>query len=234
CIRSSKNLHNELFRRVLGAPVNTYFDVTPVGRILNRFSNDLDQVDSTLPQTYQMLLQNVALLFGCLVVSSASSYWIGIAYIPMIVVFVFVALYFQKTSREVKRIEGVTRTPVYNLFNETLTGLHTIRAFKMESKFIELNKQAVDVNTTAYFTYWSAGRWLAVRLDWMSVVIIFVVSIYLVGTKGQISAVVGGISLTYSLMLTSVVQTTVRAVDRTDNSMTSVERLLHFRSIPAE
>ncbi|TYZ69245.1 hypothetical protein PybrP1_006741, partial [[Pythium] brassicae (nom. inval.)] len=198
CVRSSKNLHNDIFRR------------------------------------YQMALQNVAVLVGSLVVAAISSYWICISYVPMFAVFVVVTLYFQKTSREVKRLEGLTRTPVYNLFGETLTGLHTIRAFKMEHKFIKLNKKAVDANTTAYFTYWAAGRWLAVRLDWMSVVIIFVVTLYLVSTKGQISGVVAGISLTYSLMLTSVVQATVRTVDKTDSSMTSVERLLHFRTIPTE
>ncbi|TYZ69248.1 hypothetical protein PybrP1_001274, partial [[Pythium] brassicae (nom. inval.)] len=121
---------------------------------------------------YQMTLQNIAVLFGSLVVSAMSSYWIGISYIPMSTTFVV-----------------------------TLTGLHTIRAFKMEHKFIGLNKRVVDENTTAYFTYWAACRWLAVRLDWMSVVVIFVVSLYLVSTKGQISGVVAGISLTYSLML---------------------------------
>ncbi|KAF1329526.1 Abc transporter c family member 2, partial [Globisporangium splendens] len=234
CVRSSSNLHNELFRRVLSAPVNRYFDVTPVGRILNRFSNDLDQVDASLPQQYQLLLQNVAMTVGALAVSAASSYWIGVSYIPMIILFVMIGKYFKKTSREVKRLEGITRTPVYNLFGETLTGLHTIRAFKMQDKFIRINKDTVDGNAAAYFLYWGAGRWLAVRLDWMSVVIIFVVSLYLVATKGQISTVVGGISLTYSLMLTSIVQNTVRSVDRTDNAMTSVERLLHFREIPKE
>ncbi|KAF1324581.1 Abc transporter c family member 2, partial [Globisporangium splendens] len=234
CIRSSKNMHNELFRRVLGAPVNRYFDVTPVGRILNRFSNDLDQLDAGLPQSYQMAFQNVALLLGSLVVSALSSYWIGISYIPMIGVFVVATYFFQKTSREVKRLEGVTRTPVYNLFGETLTGLQTIRAFKMQDTFVALNKTTVDANATVFFTYWSAGRWLAVRLDGLSALIILVVSIYLVATKGQISAVAAGLSLTYSLSLTSVIQATVRAVDRTDNVMTSVERLLHFRTIPNE
>uniref|UniRef100_K3X2G1 Uncharacterized protein n=1 Tax=Globisporangium ultimum (strain ATCC 200006 / CBS 805.95 / DAOM BR144) TaxID=431595 RepID=K3X2G1_GLOUD len=234
CIRSSRNLHNEMFQRVLSAPVNSYFDVTPVGRILNRFSNDLDQMDTILPQQYQQSFQNIAVTIGALIVSATSSYWIGISYIPMIGVFVAVGVYFKQTSREVKRLDGITRTPVYNLFNETLSGLPTIRAFKMQDIFIRLNKNAIDANTTAYFTYWMTGRWLAARLDWMSVVIIFVVSLYLVATKGQISAVVGGLSLTYSLMLTSTVQTTVRSFDRTDNAMTSVERLLHFRSIPME
>ncbi|KAJ8577547.1 hypothetical protein ON010_g1657 [Phytophthora cinnamomi] len=234
CIRSSKNLHNELFRRVLSAPVNLYFDVTPVGRILNRFSNDLDQMDSVLPQHYQSLFQSLGVFVGCLVVCALTSFWVGISYVPMLVIFVITGVYFKQTSREVKRLEGVTRSPVFNLFGETLNGLHTIRAFKMQDKFVALNKAAVDDNTSFYFTYWAAGRWLAIRLDWLSVLVIFVVTIYLVTSKGGTDLVVAGISLTYSLMLTSMIQWVVRAVDLTDNAMTSVERLLHFRNIPME
>jgi ABC-type multidrug transport system fused ATPase/permease subunit len=234
CIRSSKNLHNELFRRVLSAPVNLYFDVTPVGRILNRFSNDLDQMDSVLPQHYQSLFQSLGVLVGCLVVCALASFWVGVSYLPMLMIFVVTGVYFKQTSREVKRLEGVTRSPVFNLFGETLNGLHTIRAFKMQGTFVELNRAAVDDNTSFYFTYWAAGRWLAIRLDWLSVLVIFVVTIYLVVARGETDSVVAGISLTYSLMLTSMIQWVVRAVDLTDNAMTSVERLLHFRNIPVE
>ncbi|KAL4167261.1 hypothetical protein KRP22_012747 [Phytophthora ramorum] len=183
CIRSSKNLHNELFRRVLSAPVNLYFDVTPVGRIPNRFSNDLDQMDSVLPQHYQSLFQSLGVLVGCLVVCALASFWVGVSYLPMLAIFVVTGVYFKQTSREVKRLEGITRSPVFNLFGETLNGLHTIRAFKMQDTFVQLNKAAVDDNTSFYFTYWAAGRWLAIRLDWLSVVVIFVVTIYLVTSK---------------------------------------------------
>ncbi|TMW62206.1 hypothetical protein Poli38472_009699 [Pythium oligandrum] len=234
CMRSAKNLHDELFRRVLSAPVNQYFDITPVGRILNRFSNDLDQVDSTLPQQYQSLFQSSTLVVGCLVVCAMASLWIALSYVPMIAIFIVTGLYFKQTSREIKRLEGVTRTPIFNLFSETLNGLDTIRAFHMENKFIQLNKSAVDINTSFYFNYWAAGRWLAVRLDWLSVVIIFVVSLFIVLSKGSIAPTVAGLAITYSLMLTSMVQWCVRAFDLTDNAMTSVERLLHFRTIPTE
>ncbi|TMW62209.1 hypothetical protein Poli38472_009702 [Pythium oligandrum] len=234
CMRSAKNLHDELFRRVLNAPVNQYFDITPVGRILNRFSNDLDQVDSNLPQQYHSLFQAATLVLGCLVVCGVASFWIALSYIPMIFIFVITGLYYKRSSREIKRLEGITRTPIFNLFSETLNGLDTIRAFQMEDKFVALNKVAVDDNASFYFNYWGAGRWLSVRLDWLSVVIIFVVSLYIILSKGSIAPTVAGLSITYSLMLTSMVQWCIRAVDLTDNAMTSVERLLHFRTIPAE
>lgn len=234
CIRSSTHLHDELFRRVLNAPVNRYFDITPVGRILNRFSNDLDQMDSILPDSYHQLLQSLAISVGSLAVCAATSYWIGLSYLPVIVVFVITGLYFKKTSREVKRLEAITRTPVFSLFSETLNGMQTIRAFKMQNIFKTLNRKAVDTNAAFYLTYWSTGRWLAVRLDLLSVVVIVVVSLHLVIARDEVSSVMAGISLTYSLMLTSIMQWVVRCMDMTDNSMTSVERLMHFRTIPSE
>ncbi|EEY57073.1 ATP-binding Cassette (ABC) Superfamily [Phytophthora infestans T30-4] len=129
CVRSSQNMHDELFRRVLKAPVTQYFDVTPMGQILNRFSNDLDQMDTMLPQEYQLLLQNVSLAFGALA-----------------------------TSSEIKRLEGVTRTPVYNLFSETLSGLATIRAFCMRDNFIELNRRVPLGLTCCQFSLFSSSR----------------------------------------------------------------------------
>ncbi|GMF19705.1 unnamed protein product [Phytophthora fragariaefolia] len=104
----------------------------------------------------------------------------------------------------------------------------------MQATFEEMNAHAVDENASFFFTYWAAGCWLAVRLDTLSVVVIFVVSLYLVATKGQLGTLLSGISLVYALMLTSMVQSSVRDVDRTDNAMTSVERILHFREIPQE
>ncbi|GMF61674.1 unnamed protein product [Phytophthora fragariaefolia] len=168
CMRSSQYMHDELFRRVLRAPVTRYFDVTPIGQILNRFSNDLDQMDTTLPLEYQLFFQNVSMALGSLVVSAFASYWIGVSYIPLLVIFVMTGQYFKKTSRELKRLEGITRTPVYNLFSETLSGLPTIRAFRMEEQFSARNRQVVDTNANMYLTYWSASRWLATRLDLMS------------------------------------------------------------------
>ncbi|EGZ21558.1 multidrug resistance protein ABC superfamily [Phytophthora sojae] len=234
CVRSSQNMHDELFRRVLRAPVTRYFDVTPMGQILNRFSNDLDQMDSILPQEYQLLLQNASLALGALIVSAFASYWIGVAYIPIFLIFLYIGQYFKKSSREIKRLEGVTRTPVYNLFSETLSGLDTIRAFRMEDNFTKQNRRVVDTNANLYLTYWAASRWLATRLDFLSVAIIFIVSLYLVATAGSVGSLTSGLSLTYSLMLTSMVQWVMRSVDRTDNAMTSVERLLHFRKIENE
>ncbi|KAI9993380.1 hypothetical protein PInf_015461 [Phytophthora infestans] len=234
CMRSSQHMHDELFRRVLHAPVTRYFDVTPIGQILNRFSNDLDQMDTTLPLEYQLFFQNVSMALGSLVVSAFASYWIGVSYIPLFIIFVMTGQYFKKTSRELKRLEGITRTPVYNLFSETLSGLPTIRAFRMEREFSARNRKVVDANANMYLTYWSASRWLATRLDLMSVVIIFVVTLYLVATRGEIGSMTSGLSLTYALMLTSVIQWVMRSVDRVDNATTSVERLLFFREIERE
>uniref|UniRef100_K3X2G0 Uncharacterized protein n=1 Tax=Globisporangium ultimum (strain ATCC 200006 / CBS 805.95 / DAOM BR144) TaxID=431595 RepID=K3X2G0_GLOUD len=234
CIQSSKNLHDQLFRRVLRAPVNRYFDVTPIGRVLNRFSNDLDQMDLVLPQQYHNVFQNLTMSIGALAVCAMASFWIGVSYIPMLMIFGITGVYFKRTSREVKRLEGISRTPIFSLIGETLNGLNTIRAFKMQDHFGHMCNDAVDDHASVLFIYNTASMWLALRMDFVSVAISGVVSLYLVLTKGQLSAILAGMALTYSLKVTSTVQSTVRAFDAADNAMTSVERLLHFRTIPVE
>ncbi|KAF1320969.1 Atp-binding protein, partial [Globisporangium splendens] len=205
-----QNLHDELFRRVLRVTVNSFFDVTPIDRSSNRFSNDLDQMDSVLPQQYHSVFQNLMMSIGALSVC------------------------FKRTSREVKRLEGISRTLMFILIGETLNGLSTIRAFKMQGHFGKMCNDAVDDHASVLFIHNTAALWLALRMDFVSIAISGVVSLYRVLTKGQLSAILAGMALTHSLKVTSTTQSTVRAFDAADNAMTSVKRLLHFRTIPVE
>jgi len=118
------------------------------------------------PHEYQLLLQHASLALGALVVSAFASYWIALTYVPIFVVLLYIGQYFKKSLREIKRLEGITRTPVYNLFSETLSGLDTICAFRMEDDFTKLNRRVVDANANLFLTYWAANRWLPHR--WIS------------------------------------------------------------------
>ena len=233
-IQCSRNLHHELFRRVLRAPITRFFDITPVGRVLNRFSRDLDQVDTILPEFFLQFLQNAFVVLGVFIVCAFASWWIVLTYIPMIVLFVLTKNFFEKSSRELKRLEGITRTPIFSSFSETLNGLHTIRAYGMNDRFGAANRHSIDDNSRFFFAFWAAGRWLALRLDWLSALLITVVSTALVLTKGTIDPAVAGLALVYSLSLTSVLQWSVRVANMTENTMTAVERLMYYRTIQVE
>jgi len=188
----------------LRAPITLFFDVTPVGRILNRFSRDLDQVDSILPDFFLQFIQNMFVVISVFVVCAFASWWIVLTYVPMVALFILTKQYFERTSRELKRLEGITRTPIFSSFAETLNGLHTIRAYDMQLKFANWNRAAIDNNSRFFFGFWSASRWLALRLDWLSALLITIVSLALIWTKGSLDPAVAGLALVYSLMLTSI------------------------------
>ncbi|KAF0711400.1 hypothetical protein As57867_005279, partial [Aphanomyces stellatus] len=232
--RCSENMHNELLRCVLRAPVNQYFDVTPVGRILNRFARDLDIVDSVLPNLLLDMLQTGSVVLGALVVCVTASVYIALSYIPILVVFYVAGEFFKKSSRELKRLEGVSRSPVFSSFAETLDGIQTIRAFNMERHFTWLNRHAVDHNAKFQFALVGAGRWLSIRMDALVMVLGAAIVTLLVALKGTISPTVSGLALLYSLALLTTVQWFVRLYDMTESAMTSTERLLHFKTIPQE
>merc|ERR1719444_198534 len=113
-------------------------------------------------------------------------------------IFWYVRQYFVKTSRELKRLEGISRSPLFSTFSETLNGLQTIRAFKMQSEFRDQNRRAADHNSNIFFTYWVASRWLAIRMDWLSVLLIGVVTLCLVAVQGKIDPAFAGLALVYS------------------------------------
>ncbi|OQR90718.1 canalicular multispecific organic anion transporter [Thraustotheca clavata] len=231
--KCSEMLHKDLLECLLRAPVNLFYDVTPIGRILNRFSRDLDIADSLLPNLILDLLETLFVVGGSLVVCAFSSFYIALTYLPIIAVFYFAGEYFKKSSRELKRLEGISRSPVFSSFAETLDGIRTIRAYQMQSNFIKLNRKAVDANAKVLFAIVGASRWLSLRMDVISIAMIAIITTILLQIKG-ISPTVAGLTLVYSLALISNVQWMIRLFDLTESAMTAVERLLHFKTIPAE
>ncbi|EQC35360.1 hypothetical protein SDRG_07072 [Saprolegnia diclina VS20] len=197
-ILCSKSLHAMLFKKVVNAPVPTFFDITPMGRILNRFSSDLDQVDSMLPYMgllfLQFLFQAIAVLAVCMVTTP----WILVVYAPLSFLFYKIQQYYNKSAGELKRMDGIARSPVVTLVQETVSGLSTIRAFSMADAFLRKQRDAVDNYVSFSFAYMCAGRWFQMRLDWLSSAIIAGVAFIAVFGKDSIGLVAAGLSLTTS------------------------------------
>lgn len=136
CLKSSENLHDKMVTRALQAPV-AFFDTNPTGRILNRFSKDMGCVDELLPKTFLLTIQMVLFLFTAAVLPSFTSVWLCLISLPVFIVFPYLTWYYLKTSRELKRLESICRSPVFSHFSETMTGLDTIRTRKRERDFID-------------------------------------------------------------------------------------------------
>ncbi|CAK4112910.1 unnamed protein product, partial [Aphanomyces euteiches] len=232
--RCSENMHNQLLRCVLRAPINLFFDVTPVGRILNRFSRDLDIVDSLLPNLFLDILQTFFIAASSMLVCAVSSIYVALSFLPVIGPFYVMGEFFKKSSRELKRLEGVSRSPIFSSFAETLDGVQTIRAFKMDRHFIRQNRKAVDTNAKFLFALVGVGRWFSVRTYLVSVLLIAIMLTVIINIRHSISATTAGLALTNSLALLPMVQWFIRLYDMVESAMTAVERLLHFKTIPEE
>ena len=135
-LRSSQCLHDRVVEATLHAQLS-FFDTNPTGRILNRFSRDVGCMDELLPQIFILCIQDILFVSSAILLPAITNPWLLLVVFPTIVVFVLFGRYYLKTSRELKRLESICRSPVFSHFSETMTGLETIRTRGMQGKFIE-------------------------------------------------------------------------------------------------
>lgn len=135
-ITSSRNLHDSMMIAVLKAPV-LFFDRNRIGQILNRFSKDICCMDELLPEVFFEAIQLILFCCSAIVLPAVLNFWIVLPACILVVTFLFIGRYYVKTSREVKRLEAINRSPVFTHFSDTLAGLVTIRSFSMEEDFIK-------------------------------------------------------------------------------------------------
>jgi ATP-binding cassette subfamily C (CFTR/MRP) protein 1 len=235
-VQASKNFHDKIFKAVLKAPINLFFDVTRTGQIINRFSSDMDHIDVQLPTFGIQFFQNSIYVFAAVIVCCLSSVWFLPFLVPIGTIYYIAQNYYRKSSREVKRLEGISRSPIFSGFQEMLNGVETIRAFDQSEKFIAHNSKYVDRNNGIYLDFQMCSRWLALRLDVVGISIFCsVASLALFFPVAKESHAVVGLALVYCLQITGLLQWTVRTFIETENNMTAVERLEHYaKNIPSE
>uniref|UniRef100_A0A4W2HQ67 Multidrug resistance-associated protein 4 n=1 Tax=Bos indicus x Bos taurus TaxID=30522 RepID=A0A4W2HQ67_BOBOX len=226
-VNSSQTLHNKMLESILRAPV-LFFNRNPIGRILNRFSKDIGQMDDLLPLTFLDFIQTFLLMIGVVGVIVAAIPWTAIPVIPLGIIFFVLQWYFLRTSRDVKRLECTTRSPVFSHLASSLRGLWTIRAYKAEQKFQELFDAYQDLHSEAWFLLLMTSRWLAVYLDVICAIFVTVVAfgaLILVETltPGQV-----GLVLSLTLTLTGMFPWCIRQSAEVENMMISVERGIEY------
>lgn len=197
----------------------------------------MDKVDSHLPDFFLQSMQNFLHCVSIILLCISSMPVFTVLMLPISVVFVYIQHYFRKTSREVKRLESVSRSPLYVLCSEVIGGMATIRAYGRQKMFQEKHRNLLDENCRHNFMYWMVGRWLSLRLETLSnVVVLFVgvLAVLIVDLGGSIDGELLGLALVYSVQLTGLLQWTVRTVILTEDGMTSVERLVALESIKQE
>ncbi|XP_055398814.1 ATP-binding cassette sub-family C member 4-like isoform X2 [Bubalus kerabau] len=232
-VNSSQTLHNKMLESIFRAP-KLFFDRNPIGRILNRFSKDIGHMDDLLPLTFLDFIQTFLLVIGVVGVMVAAIPWIAIPVIPLGILFFVLWRYFLETSRDVKRLECTTRSPVFSHLASSLRGLWTIRAYKAEQKFQELFDAYQDLHSEAWFLLLTTSRWLAVYLDVICAIFVTVVAFGALILVESLDLGQVGLVLSLSLVLTGMFQWCVRQSAEVENMMISVERVIEYTDLEKE
>ncbi|PHH53173.1 ATP-binding cassette sub-family C member 11 [Ceratocystis fimbriata CBS 114723] len=225
--RASKHMLSRAMSRVLRAPMS-FFDTTPLGRITNRFSRDVDVMDNALGDAMRMYLFTVSMILGVFGLIIAYFHWFAVALAPLAALFFFSAGYYRSSAREVKRFESVLRSDVFARFSEGLSGVASIRAYGLKAQFLRELRESVDEMNAAYFLTFSNQRWLAVRLDFVGCLLVFTCGTLVVTSRFSVSPSIGGLVLSYILSIVQMIQFTVRQLAEVENGMNAVERLNHY------
>ncbi|CAJ2506229.1 Uu.00g003590.m01.CDS01 [Anthostomella pinea] len=235
-IEASRKLHERMATAIFRSPMS-FFDTTPAGRILNRFSSDVYKLDEVLARTFNMLFVNFARSAFTLVVISVGTPIFVALIVPLSAVYYWVQRYYLRTSRELKRLDSVSRSPIYAHFQESLGGISTIRAYRQQERFELENEWRVDSNLRAYFPSISANRWLAIRLEFLGAVIILGAAgfaIISVTNHSGLSAGMVGLAMSYALQITTSLNWIVRQTVEVETNIVSVERVLEYARLPSE
>ncbi|KAK7882506.1 hypothetical protein WMY93_028680 [Mugilogobius chulae] len=232
-VSSAQTLHNNMFQAILRAPVH-FFDINPTGRILNRFSKDIGYLDSVLPWTYVDFIQVLLQVVGVIAVAGAIIPWILLPVLPLLAVFLFLRQYFLQTSRDIKRLESTTRSPVFSHLSSSLQGLTTIRAFKVHQNFQQMFDDYQDLHSEAWFLFLATSRWFAIRLDGICSIFVTITAFGCIYLRDGLDAGAVGLALSYAVTLTGMFQWGVRQSAEIENMMTSVERIVEYANLESE
>ena len=235
-IEASRKLHERMAFAIFRSPMS-FFETTPTGRILNRFSSDIYKVDEVLARTFNMLFVNSARAAFTLGVIAVSTPIFIAVIIPLGALYLYIQKYYLRTSRELKRLDSISRSPIYAHFQESLGGITTIRAYRQQRRFALENEWRMDANLRAYFPSISANRWLAVRLEFIGSIIILAAAgfaIVSVSTGSGLSAGMVGLAMSYALQITQSLNWIVRQTVEVETNIVSVERVLEYANLPSE
>ncbi|KAH0451594.1 hypothetical protein IEQ34_018893 [Dendrobium chrysotoxum] len=235
---AAKRLHDAMLNSILRAPI-VFFHTNPLGRIINRFAKDLGDIDRNVAIFVNMFLGQVSQLLSTFVLIglvSTTSLW---AIMPLLILFYAAYLYYQSTAREVKRLDSITRSPVYAQFGEALNGLSTIRAYKAYDRMARINGKSMDNNVRYTLVNMSANRWLAIRLETLGGIMIWFTASFAVmqnqrAENQKAFASTMGLLLSYALNITSLLTAVLRLASLAENSLNAVERVGNYIELPSE
>ncbi|XP_058822715.1 ATP-binding cassette sub-family C member 4-like [Topomyia yanbarensis] len=234
CMKASRTLHDRMFAKILAAPMR-FFDINPSGRILNRFSKDMGAIDELLPKAIMDAVQVLLVMVGILVVIAIMNPILLLALLAAVVLFAGALKLYLRPAQDLKRLEGITRSPVFSHLSATLSGLSTVRANAAQQKITQEFDALQNVHSAVWQLTMCSNAALGLWLDCISTGFVACVtfSFILLHESETYSANVG-LAISQAMILTGMVQYGIRQTAESMQQMTAVERVIQYTEIQSE
>lgn len=232
-LTASRRIHTQLIESVTRAKFR-FFDSTPLGQIMNRFSKDIESIDQEVAPVAVGVIHCLGSIITVVILISIVTPAFIIAAVFISLLYVVIGKLYINSSRDLKRLESTQRSPIYQQFGETLTGMTTIRAYGDERRFIRDNLTQVNTHCRPFIYLWAANRWLAFRVDIVGALVSFFAGIFVVLSVGRIDAGAAGLAMTYAVSFTENVLWFVRLYAANEQNMNSVERIKEYIDVEQE
>lgn len=232
-LTASWRLHNRLMSAVTTAQFK-FFDVTPLGQIMNRFSKDLEGIDQEVaPVAIGVMTCALGIIVTVVLIASVTPMFL-VAGFFITAAYIFLGKFYLASSRDLKRLESVQRSPLFQQFGETLSGVTTIRAYGDERRFVRENLQKINAQLRPFIYLWAANRWLAFRTDVLGDLVSFFAGVFVILSLGKVDPGSAGISLSYAIGFADNMLWLVRLYAMNEQNMNSVERVKEYLEVEQE
>ncbi|XP_071604685.1 ATP-binding cassette sub-family C member 2 [Heliangelus exortis] len=230
---ASRVMHHQLLSNIMRVPMS-FFDTTPTGRIVNRFAKDIFTIDETIPTSFRSWLTCfMAIISTLLMISLATPFFVLIT-IPLSIFYYFVLRFYVSTSRQLRRLDSVSRSPIYSHFGETVSGLSVIRAYGHQERFLQQNERTMDINQKSVYSWIISNRWLAIRLEFVGSLVVFFSAFLAVISKGTLEGGIVGLSVSSALNITQTLNWLVRTSSELETNIVAVERVHEYTKVKNE
>ncbi|XP_075974899.1 multidrug resistance-associated protein 1-like isoform X2 [Anticarsia gemmatalis] len=232
-LKAARILHEVLLKNILRAPLQ-FFEVTPVGRIVSRFSTDVNAVDVIIPWQISSALNGIFEVLGTIFVVSYSTPMFLAVIFPIGILYYVIQRFYVPTSRQLMRIKSVARSPILSHFNESVLGATSIRAFGVQERFASDFQEKVDHFQKCFYLSAVADRWLSIRLNVIGSFVLFFAALFAVIGRENLSPGLAGLSISYTLEITKTLTWLVQTATVIENKIVSVERMKEYAETEQE
>ncbi|CCM00202.1 uncharacterized protein FIBRA_02230 [Fibroporia radiculosa] len=246
-------LFKDALNSVLHSPVS-FFDTTPMGRIMSRLSNDQNTLDLNLALTANQLLQTFSSVVGTVVLVFYTLPYLGTIFAPLLLLYLIAAMFYRRTSVETKRLDSIMRSMLYSAYTECLTGLSTVRSYRAQNRFVMQSDHGQDMENRAYYMTIAIQQWLSIRLDTLGNLLVLGIALFASGIRTTIDPSSIGVVLSYTLSgefwyfnnvfrkaaysapstVTEVLSSLIQTYAQNEQNFNAVERVQYYTQLPSE